>query len=105
MVNRISYCSLSAYVSWIVSKVFNGHGWPAGEGFLTLPLAAHPHFGRVIRAAMNSIIELKITLAKAIMVASYRIARLSSAWMTRLISQRSPEVVERMERDRGLHHD
>lgn len=54
---------------------------------------------------MNSIIELKITLAKAIMVASYRIARLSSAWMTRLISQRSPEVVERMERDRGLHHD
>ena len=54
---------------------------------------------------MNFFRELQITMAKTVMVAGYRVARLASAWMTRLISQRSPEVVERMERDRWLHHD
>ncbi len=54
---------------------------------------------------MNFFRELQITMAKTVMVAGYRVARLASAWMARLVSSRPPDVVERMERDRGLHHD
>ena len=54
---------------------------------------------------MNFFRELQITMAKTVMVAGYRVARLASAWMARLVSGRPPDVVERMERNMGMRHD
>lgn len=52
----------------------------------------------------DSFLELKIKLAKQLMLAGYFVARWSSAWMTRLVLARSPARIERMERDMGIRH-
>lgn len=47
-------------------------------------------------------LDVQIFLARRSMVAGYRVARWSSAWLTSLCLSRSPESIERMERKKGL---
>ena len=47
-------------------------------------------------------LEALIFLAQRLMSAGYRVARWSSAWLTSLCLSRSPESIEKMEREKGL---
>ena len=52
----------------------------------------------------SKILEIKIAVAKAVMVFSYRVARMSADWMAKLILSRSPKTVMDMEIRKGIHH-